>query len=98
MKLEHEIVLERLGIGEENARTAKDLKFSPRTLRKMVEEMRRDGVPICSTNNGYFIALTYEEAAGTINRMMAMANNTMDSAENLRRCFNEEGLWLDYMN
>jgi len=38
-------------------------------IRRYVNSLRRDGVPICSGENGYFYASTYEELEATVRQL-----------------------------
>jgi biotin operon repressor len=62
-----------LGVGIENAIRQRDITdrtgFNSRTIRVLVNMLRKDGYPICSGNNGYWIAKDEREISMTIARM-----------------------------
>ena len=45
------------------------LSISSRTIRKIVNQLRNDGVPICSDENGYYYATDQEELLYSIYQM-----------------------------
>lgn len=47
----------------------KRLSISSRTIRKIVNQLRNDGVPICSDENGYYYAGDKEEVLNSIYQM-----------------------------
>lgn len=61
--------------GKENRITQKDLAYvldvDLRTCRKLVEQARRRGVPICSSTRGYYLPKTAAEAAEYIHTQKA---------------------------
>ena len=65
--------LKRYHFGEENAVTSKELEaaFSVKgiELRNIINTLRRSGVPIASSANGYFYAATAHEVRATIAHM-----------------------------
>lgn len=60
-----DIIVNTLGIGEDNAIKAHNLAkiadLKPRELRSTIEYLRRNGVVICSSKNGYFYPETKSE-------------------------------------
>lgn len=60
-----QIVFEALSYGEENAAKSADLKvltgLDTRSLRAVVERIRRKGLIICSGNRGYYLPATLDE-------------------------------------
>ncbi len=48
------------------------LHLSGTDLRKLVNRLRQDGVPICSSRNGYFYARTAGEVYATILQLRTM--------------------------
>lgn len=45
------------------------LSISSRTIRKIVNQLRNDGVPICSDENGYYYAEDTDEVLNSIYQM-----------------------------
>ena len=56
------------------AELEKVLHLSGTDLRKLVNRLRRGGVPIASDRNGYFYAVTAGEVYTTIRQLRQMAN------------------------
>lgn len=68
--------------------------ISGNELRKLVNRMRRKSIPIGSSRNGYFYAVTAGEIYSTIRQLKVMANG-LDAAikgleMSLERCSMEE--------
>ena len=65
--------LHRYHTGETNAVTSRELEraFQMRgaELRREVNALRGDGIPICSFENGYYYAATAEELQSTIRQL-----------------------------
>lgn len=65
--------LQKYHLGESGAATSRELErtFSVRgkELRDAVNRLRRRGVPIASSSNGYFYAATEQEVRATIAHM-----------------------------
>lgn len=61
--------------GKENAVTAKKMSQwgSGVDIRSMVHDLRIQGFPICSDNDGYYYATTADELDATINIMRSRA-------------------------
>ena len=62
-----------------SAELEKALGLSGTNLRKLVNRMRRRGVPIGSNRDGYFYAVTGGEVYGTIRQLQAMVQ-TLEAA------------------
>ena len=62
--------LEQYHLGEFNAATSRELELTfgikGIEVRHLVNQLRRDGVPIASSGNGYFYAATEQEVRATI--------------------------------
>ena len=66
-------ILERLGVGRENALKARQLG-EERDIRYIVSSLRKKNYPICSGNEGYWIArneIEKAESLGKINSRIA---------------------------
>ena len=65
--------LKRNHFGERNAVNSRTLEqlfgLSGKELRNTINTLRRSGVPIASSINGYFYAATAQEIRATINHM-----------------------------
>jgi len=64
--------------GRGNAKKASELEhsmsISANELRRRVNRLRREGVPIGSSADGYYYAVTAGEVYSTIRQLRAMAN------------------------
>ena len=73
-------VLSCFRYGRANAVHLKELErlnnLDSRTMRKIIELIRREGVCICSDNAGYYYPETAEEVARYIKRVEATAKST----------------------
>lgn len=69
--------------GEENAKSMRELSrecgVSPREIRKIVENARRDGMIIASSESGYFVPSCEEELNAFYIRTMYRVNTTLDT-------------------
>ena len=65
--------LKRYHPGEQNAVTSRELESAfgirGKELRDVINTLRRSGVPIGSSGNGYFYAVTEQEVRSTIGHM-----------------------------
>lgn len=82
------MILELLGTGERNAKTAKELAkntgVSVRDVMQAVRVERLAGLPICSSAKGYFLAETETDLQITISRLYKQARETRKVAEALK--------------
>lgn len=69
--------------GEENAKSMSELSrecgVSPREFRKIIENARRDGMIIASSDSGYFVPSCEEELNDFYLRTMYRVNTTLDT-------------------
>lgn len=69
--------------GEDNAKSMRELSrecgVSPREVRKIIENARRDGMIIASSDSGYFIPSCEEELNAFYIRTMYRINTTLDT-------------------
>lgn len=69
--------------GEENAKSMRELSrecgVSPREVRKIIENARRDGMIIASSDSGYFVPSCEEELNEFYLRTMYRVNTTLDT-------------------
>ena len=73
--------------GKERAIHSKELEnrffLSGRSLRRVIGSLRRDGVAICSNENGYFYAGNQNEINDTIGRLTELAIKISNSRNGL---------------
>lgn len=79
--------------GEEKAKSMRELSrecgVSPRELRKIVENARRDGMIIASSESGYFVPSSAEELNAFYMRTMYRVNTTLDTLRPVEEIINE---------
>lgn len=72
-------------IGSENAVhckvLAEALNVGTRKVQKSIKELRQNLVPVCSDNNGYFIAGTSADIHKTMKRLKRLSSNIVDTYE-----------------
>ena len=65
--------LKRFHYGEKNAVTSREMEqtfgVSGKELRTVINTLRRSGIPVASSGNGYFYAATAQEIRTTIAHM-----------------------------
>lgn len=76
-------------VGKKNAVTSRHLEnlvgcASP-TIRKVVNELRAEGMKVCSGNTGYYIAKNDKEVSATIRQMESRIAYMQKAIEGLRR-------------
>ena len=63
-----------------------------RTVRERIEELRREGVPICSSlSGGYFIAQTWDELESFLNRYRRTATKVLSTANKMAKAYARGG-------
>lgn len=75
-------------VGAGNPIKSKDLCSKPIKARLMVHALRVKGYPICSGRDGYYMAKTSEELAGTIKYIKAIADEQYRTLQGLQKCYN----------
>lgn len=91
------LTLDHIPNGRKNAVKCKDLAYrvgvSPRVIRRLVQYLRDDGYPICSTTlDGYWLAVLPEELDSTI-KLLEHQRETIDATlESLRETRNYLGV------
>ena len=88
-----EKLLDYISEGQMHPITQKDLYYctgyDPRYIRKIVQSLRDDGVPICSTDSGYFRADVSWELKETIKRLKNHRDTLSDTIEALEATYND---------
>lgn len=91
------VTLDHIPNGRKNAVKCKDLAYwigvSPRFIRRLIQYLRDDGYPICSTTlDGYWLAVLPEELDSTI-KLLEHQRETIDATlESLRETRNYLGM------
>lgn len=71
-----------LGIGVEHAKKRGEITgltgYNAREIRLAVNDLRGNGYPICSGDEGYWIAKNAEEVDRTIRRLLSEARNIQE--------------------
>nr|DAW83186.1 MAG TPA: Transcriptional regulator [Caudoviricetes sp.] len=91
------ITLDHIPNGRQNAVNCKDLAYlvgvSPRVMRKLIQYLRDDGYPICSTtSDGYWSAVLPEELNSTIKLLEHQRETIEATLESLRNTQNYLGM------
>lgn len=75
--------------GEANAVTSRELECSFQMrgseLRREINALRGDGIPICSFEGGYYYAATAGEVYSTIQQLQSMENGLAAARHGLER-------------
>ena len=79
--------LAKYHVGEANAIHCRELQnmfcLDGRTVRRKINQLRQEGVPICSSQHGYYYADTQAEIHETIHRLNAMVMKISDARSGL---------------
>jgi len=67
-----------------------DRDISPVQLRAIVSHARREGVPIASCGDGYFLARNYAELQCTVDHMTERRDSISFTISRLKSCFPDE--------
>lgn len=91
------ITLEHIPNGRQNAVNCKDLAYSvgvsPRFMRRLIQYLRDDGYPICSTTSeGYWLAVLPEELNSTIKLLEHQKETIEATLESLRKTQSNLGM------
>lgn len=91
------ITLDYIPNGRQNAVNCKDLAYSvgvgPRFMRRLIQYLRDDGYPICSTTSeGYWLAVLPEELNSTIKLLEHQRETIEATLESLRKTQSNLGL------
>ncbi|KXS45392.1 MAG: hypothetical protein AWU54_409 [Candidatus Frackibacter sp. T328-2] len=82
--------LEKKAVGRMNAVTSKTLKqlygVKGSAVRRIVHELRVDGLAVCSDSTGYFIAENERELDKAVNNLRSRMNSIKEAMEGLERC------------
>lgn len=82
--------LECNAVGKENAVTSRVLKqvygIKGSAVRRIIHDLRVNGLAVCSDNNGYYIAKSEEELVKAINNLQSRVNGITEALEGLKKC------------
>lgn len=94
-----DVITKSIRFGEENAVKCTELEsitgLESRDVKRCIETLRRSGVVICSSSNGYFFPETRAELRTFIHREAARAHSieiTLRSAERLLETWGGDNL------
>ena len=86
--------LKRYHLGEQNAVTSRELETTFNVkgieLRSTINALRRSGVPIASSGNGYFYAATEHEVRATIAHMKHRISGISAAIQGLTQVLEKE--------
>lgn len=92
----YELIKDAIGSGEENAVSCRTLEqltgLNSRDVKRCIEDLRRRGTVICSSNRGYFYPERLHELQSFILRELRRAysiRRTLESAEAMFDKWNE---------
>ena len=71
----------------QSALLEKEFDCSGPAIRNSVRELRREGTPIASCWDGYFLAKSTSEIEGTINNLRERSNSLEETASKLEHAF-----------
>ena len=81
------VYLKKYHTGKERAVPSKKLErlfsLSGRNLRRKINRLRQDGVPICSDQNGYYFAANQEEVNSTVFRLNGLVTKISNARTGL---------------
>lgn len=85
-----------LKIGADNGQSVQSLVFildtTERGVRKLVDELIDEGVPVCAhPSTGYYIAATWEEVEATYDWLRSRGLHSLNKASKLRAAFVDAG-------
>lgn len=75
-----------IGTSEETAVRCRDLPFSPREARYVTASLRQKGVPIVTSDAGYWVASDQDDIDRTVAVLRSKGRETLKSAAFLKAC------------
>lgn len=95
-----DLIIPHLRYGEQNAVGTKRLcaltSLKERELRRAIELLRRQGVPILSSVRGYFLPATLRELKRFIEMQDKRAKTTFKNSQQLKRLYDELALQEEF--
>lgn len=75
-----------IGVSEDTAVRCRDLPITAREVRLVTSRLREKGVPVVTSDAGYWLAGNQDDIDHTVAVLMAKGRQTLRAAEYLRRC------------
>ena len=79
------VYLKKYHTGKEKAVPSTELEqlfsLNGRNLRRKINRLRQDGVPICSDRSGYYFAANQEEVNATVFRLTGLVTNNIQCSD-----------------
>jgi len=75
-----------IGTSEETAVRCRDLPFSPRDARYVTASLRQKGVPVVTSDAGYWVAENQDDIDRTVAVLRSKGRETLKSAAFLKAC------------
>lgn len=96
MKSGVKMIMKAFYRGEKNIVKAQELgarlERNSETVRGYINELRKEGVPICSSKHGFYYAETETDIMATINHLEGRALDMMECADALRKALKNKPL------
>ena len=73
-----------------SAEIENQLEISGLTVRDCIKHLRRNGVPIANSSNGYYFAKEYSEIEPTISDLHRRSMSMLETIKGLRKAFSKE--------
>lgn len=88
------VVLSAIGTGREEGAHLRDIHratgFGERTVRKVIEDIRRAGVVVCNSLDGYFFPDTLDELRRYIRQEERRGSSTFQTLDSARKLLQEQ--------
>lgn len=81
-----ELFISMIGTSEETAVRCRDLPFSPREARYVTASLRKKGVPVVTSDAGYWVAENQDDIDRTVAVLRSKGRETLKSAAFLKAC------------
>lgn len=79
--------------GEHNAVVSKEIerrfRIKGSEVRALVNELRCQGVPICSSSKGYFYATSRDEVESTVNHLNSRIGKMVEARDGMKNILNQ---------
>lgn len=81
-----ELFISMIGTSEETAVRCRDLPMSPREARFITASLRQKGVPVVTSDAGYWVAENQDDIDRTVAVLRSKGRQTLKSAAFLKAC------------